>query len=61
MSGAFCFFAFAGKAFAIKAGFLNQVERVGGKPEFVLRDVQAASVSSHDRFSIQTGFMSAAK
>jgi hypothetical protein len=46
-SGAFGLDAFAGDAFTVQSGFGNQVERVRRESEFVLRDRQAASASSH--------------
>jgi hypothetical protein len=49
-AGTVCLVAFAGKALSVQSGFLHQIERVGRKPKFMLRNGQAAFVSFHGRF-----------
>jgi hypothetical protein len=49
--GAVCLLAFTGDTVAVGACFDNQSEDVRDKSELVLRNGQAASVTSHGGFS----------
>jgi hypothetical protein len=49
--------AFLGDSVAVKPGFSNQVERVRRESKLVLRNGQAASVSSHGRLLAEVTIM----
>jgi hypothetical protein len=58
-AGAVKFLAFTREAFPVEGGFREEVESVGCKPEFILRD-DTAFLAAHGVGSFQAWFASAA-